>query len=90
MISPSPLGVHLEAVRIFAKEVMIVSRSAAGFRFTCKACGVPHLLISNNMHDGIRVPCYIDEDKIETYEERDFVLWHGFVDMFSCIVYAKD
>jgi len=66
-------------------------RTAAGYLFKCKTCGTPHLLVSGKVRDGIRVPCYIHEDKVEEYKQEDFSYWHGFLDIFtSCMVEAKD
>ena len=58
-------------------------RTAAGYIFTCKTCKKPHLLVEGEPYNGIRVPCYAQEDKIETYKKKDFVFWHGFLDMYT-------
>ena len=67
-------------------------RTAAGYIFTCKTCDIPHLLVVGEPHDGIRVPCYTQDDTIETYKKKDFTFWHGFLDAYtSCMVQeAKD
>lgn len=67
-----------------------MSRTAAGYVFKCKVCGEGHLMTKGEPHDGIRVPCYLYEDKIRSYKKNDFEFWHGMVGLFACMVEAED
>ncbi len=67
-----------------------MSRTAAGYAFRCKVCGYGHLMTNSEPHDGIRVPCYINEDEVRTYNKDDFEFYHGIVGMFTCMVEAKN
>lgn len=66
-----------------------MSRTAAGYAFKCKVCGYPHLMTNSEPRDGIRVPCYLEEDKVKSYDKKDFKFYHGMVGMFACMVEAK-
>ncbi len=67
-----------------------MSRTAAGYVFQCKECGEAHLMTEGDPHDGIRVPCFFDENKVRTYYEDDFEYWHGMVGLFTCMVEAQE
>lgn len=61
-----------------------MSRTYAGYLFTCKRCGKLHLMNSGEPHDGIRLPCVDFEYSVNEYEKKDFEFWHGnFYDVFD-------
>ncbi len=63
-----------------------MSRTAAGYAFNCKVCGCAHVLVEGEPHDGIRVPCAWEEDKIESYDKKDFRYFHGMVNLLLGLV----
>lgn len=61
-----------------------MSRTYAGYLFTCKRCGKLHLMNSGKPHDGILLPCVDFKYSVNEYKERDFEFWHGsYYDVFD-------
>lgn len=60
-----------------------MSRTAAGYVFKCKVCGDVHLMYDGEPHDGIRVPCAWDEDKVKEYDKKDFQFYHGMITLLT-------
>lgn len=54
-----------------------MSRTCAGFSFTCKVCGKKHLMRFDEPHNGIRLPCANNKYAISEYKKSDFIYWHG-------------
>lgn len=63
-----------------------MSRTAAGYAFRCKVCGYAHVLVESEPHDGIRVPCAWEEDKVKSYDEKDFQFFHGMINLLTGLV----
>ena len=61
-----------------------MSRTYAGYTFTCKGCGKTHLMDKGEPHDGIRLPCVDYNRGVSEYDEKDFKFWHGiYWDVFN-------
>lgn len=65
-----------------------MSRTCAGYLFTCKRCGKLHLMVdSGKPRDGISLPCVEHKYSVNEYDEKDFNYWHGnYWDVFDISV----